>query len=63
MSKKLYVKKINDEFTPEYMKGWHEANSQFWVNKDRLYIDYEDDHDEEGLHDVSSQYEWEIRNV
>lgn len=57
----LMVKKINDKFEPDYLKGWHEANSQFWVNKDKLFIDYEDD-DQPGLTDVSNQYEWKLES-
>lgn len=57
---KLFIKKINDKFEPDYRKGWQEANSQFWVNKDKLFINYDEDHDEEGLTDVSEHYEWKV---
>lgn len=59
MSKILMVKlkPQYEKFEPEYRKGWQEANSQFSVTDDKLYIDYEDD-DEPGLHDVSYKYEW-----
>lgn len=65
---KLFIKHIEEyaKHDPSYLKGWQEANSQFWLNKDKLYIVYDDDHDDEDdngnhpFHDVSKYYEWKV---
>lgn len=64
--KKILVVKSLSKFAPVYHKDWHEAGNQFWVNEDRLYVVYDDDHDDEDengnhpLHDVSDQYDWKL---